>query len=332
MIETTDSLFAHKFFQRAGQNVLEIMLQRLRLAKEALEFATSRAGGEGGAGGDTPQLTAAERKKEKNKQKKLAKKEENAAAAAASATSTSAGAAGDDKKAGGGGNGGAGNKKGPQNSIDEDPNGAKILEKDILEECSRWCHLLTKGGLCKDPKTLALVCEVMLIKEKYLLALRCLTTGLAVDPTHPLLNYQLIAFARQFYDQAHITSSASSSVSTEAGSVKALIPVVIEVVREKLQALLGGEGPETLSRFIEEFIQQASRPDLTPHHRVMAAKAIVTFQHGGDMRQQRVASLLLDDQLWTQRGINFKNILSVYKARTTLSLSLDLLSILDRGV
>jgi hypothetical protein len=325
MIETSDSLFAHKFFQRAGQNVLEIMLKRLKATKEQNELAAAAAASAASGGDSQPVLTAAERKKEKNKQKKLAKKEENAATAVATA------AAGDEKKAAATGAGaGTGNKKGSQNPIDEDPNGTKILEKDILEECSRWCHLLTKGGLCKDSKTLALVCEVMLTKDKYILALRCLTTGLSLDPTHPLLNYQLICFVRQFYGHARIASDEQAVVATEG--VKLVTPVVIEVVREKLQSLLGGEGPEALSRFIESYIDQASLQTATPLHRVMAAKAIVTFQHGS-MGQQRVASLLLDDQLWSQRGVNYKNISSVFKVSHTMppslisSHSLDCLSV-----
>ena len=306
IIDNTDSIFAHKFFQRAGQNVLEIMLRRLATSKA--EEEARRAAEE-----SQPTMTAAERKKEKNKQKKLAKKEENAAAAVNSSNGVVAG--GDEKKSG------AAKKGQPQLPIDEDPNGAKILEKDILEECSRWCHLLTKGGYCKDPKTLALVCEVMLKKEKYILALRCLTTGLSLNPNHPLLIYQLVSFATQFYAQAGITSPVSAGAES-----KPIIPIVEEVIREKLQSLLGGEGPEILSSYLENFIQQVViAENSTVNHRLVAAKAIVTFQHGQDQSQrfQRAVSLLLDDKLWNQRGVNFQNMLSVLRVTSLLSLLCD---------
>jgi hypothetical protein len=301
VIDTTDSIFAHKFFQRAGQNVLEIMLRRLATSKAQEE--AKRAGEE-----SQPTMTAAERKKEKNKLKKLAKKEENATAAATAAVNS------------GGEKSGGGKKGQPQGPVDEDPNGAKILEKDILEECSRWCHLLTKGGHCKDPKTLALVCEVMLKKEKYILALRCLATGLSLNPTHPFLTFQLISFATQFYAHAQVGGVTSPVTSAADGNAepKPIIPVVEEVVREKLQSLLGGEGPEVVSSYLENFIQQvttAPSNNLTVNHRLIAAKAIVTFQHGQDesQRRHRAMSLLLDDNLWNQRGNNFKNVLSVFR-------------------
>lgn len=300
VIDNTDSIFAHKFFQRAGQNVLEIMLRRLT---SKAEEEARRAAEE-----SQPTMTAAERKKEKNKQKKLAKKEENAAAAAVNSSN----GGGDEKKPG------AAKKGQSQLPIDEDPNGAKILEKDILEECSRWCHLLTKGGYCKDPKTLALVCEVMLKKEKYILALRCLTTGLSLNPTHPLLIYQLVSFATQFYAQVGITSPVSAGAES-----KPIIPIVEEVIREKLQLLLGGEGPEILSSYLENFIQQVViAENSTVDHRLVAAKAIVTFHHGQDQSQrfQRAVSLLLDDKLWNQRGVNFQNMLSVLRVTSLISL------------
>jgi hypothetical protein len=323
VIDTTDSLFAHKFFQRAGQNVLEIMLRRLAASKAQEEAKKS--------GEAQPTMTAAERKKEKNKQKKAAKKEENAAA-------TAVPGGGEDKKPAAAASvaGGGGSKKGQaQGPVDEDPNGAKILEKDILEECSRWCQLLTKGGHCRDPKTLALVCEVMLKKEKYILALRCLTTGLSLDPTHPLLTFQLISFATQFYARIGLTSSSSApaSASSASGSPEeeeakppAVIAVVEEVVREKLQSLLGGEGSMIISTYLGNFIQRVTSSSsealaVTVNHRLIAAKAIIFFQHGQDQqpaqRLQRAVSLLLDDNLWNQRGINFKNMLSVLQVRSS---------------
>lgn len=287
MIETTDAIFAHKFFQRAGQNVLEIMLRRLNTSSPKASATNTTE--------SQTAMTAAERKKEKNKLKKLAKKEE----AAASASITPAG---DDKK--------QTNKKGQQTPVDDDPTGAKILEKDILEECTRWCHLLTKGGRCKDPKTLALVCEVMLKKEKYIIALRCLTAGLTLDPTHPLLTFQLLSFAKQFYSRIGLLAPTSSSEDN-----KPILPVVEVVVREKLQTFLGGEGGEILYQYLENYIQKVSNTDFTLLHRVMAAKALFSFQHGDNeaQRLQRVMSLLFENNFQQQRGINFKNILSVLK-------------------
>lgn len=286
MIETTDSLFAHKFFQRAGQNVLEIMLNRLN--------TSSTKEGSGSTNDTQTAMTAAERKKEKNKLKKLAKKEE---AAAATTAPTS-----EEKK--------QTNKKGQQTPVDDDPVGAKILEKDILEECTRWCHLLTKGGRCKDPKTLALVCEVMLKKQKYVLALRCLTTGLAVDSTHPMLNFQLVSFAKQFYSRIGLSTPVSSTEEQ-----KPITPVVEEVVRDRLCELLGGEGDENLHNFLEAYIQRISTNSFTLLHHVIAAKAILVFQHGENdtQRLQRVMSLVFANNFDQQRGINYKNIMTVLK-------------------
>lgn len=298
MIETTDNLLTHKFFQRAGQNVLEINLRRLNQppTKVSSNEAESTI---------TTTLTAAERKK----QKKLAKKEENAAAAAAASASTNNSQADGDKKQGNN------NKKTGNNTVqDEDPNGDKILEKDILEESTRWCNHLTKGGKCKDPKTLALVCEVMLKKEKYLLALRCITSGLLIDPNHPLVNYQLFAFTKQFYQHVGLSSTTTPTPATDETTTKKPIPAVVEdVIREKLQVLLGGEGENYLFNYVESFVQKSLTPEFSINHRISAAKAVINFQENIELsqRKERANAILLDNQLWNQRGINYKNIFSI---------------------
>lgn len=289
MIETSDTILAHKFFQRAGQNVLEIMLKRLNLL--ATKDETPEVD-------PTSTMTAAERKKEKNKQKKLAKKEESAAAAIVPALG------GPEEKKGS-------NKKASNVVADDDPVGSKILEKDILDEAVRWCHLLTKGGHCKDPLTLALVCEVMLKKNKYIIALRCLTSGFKIDSNHPQLNYQLIQFTRQFYSHVGLISSPAS------GDRKALVSVIEDVVREKLSILLSGEGEAVLNSYIENYLAkiQNNSISVTLFHRLIGAKIIASGSSSNTeplQNQQRAVSFLFD-QFWNVRGINYKNVLKVFQ-------------------
>lgn len=151
----------------------------------------------------------------------------------------------------------------------------------------------------------------MLKRNKYVLALRCLTIGLTIDSTHPQLNYQLIQFARQFYSQIGISSLP---ISPESSEKKTLLPVIEDVIREKLSILLSGEGEEALNRYLENYVQniENNSEKMTVLHRLIAAKLVVSF---GSLpitdREQRAVSLLIDDQLWNGRGVNYQNTLKV---------------------
>jgi len=258
-VANLDNILAHKFFQRAGQGALRVLLRRLDSSENETVTESN----------DLSTMTAAERKKEKAKQKKLKKKEASAA------------------------DGGGEDKKGSKKAVskDDDPNGAKLLEKDPLEEAGRWSEYLTRHR-CKDPKTYELVCEVMTRRGKYALAVRALCQGLALDPHHPGMVVQLLKFSRLYF-------------KVGAGNEEGLsMPdIVKEVIHEKLCALLGGEGETALLQYCDAFVSLAASGALTLPHRVAAARCVMMFS--GD--KQRAAALMLDGNLWSQRGVTVSN-------------------------
>jgi N-alpha-acetyltransferase 15/16, NatA auxiliary subunit len=289
MIESTDVVLSHRFFQAAGQGVLQVMLSRLDdLANPKPVTGES----EGGA------LSATDKKKEKNKLKKLKKKEDGGATASA----------GEEK----------GEEKGlgKKASKDEDPLGEKILQKDPLEEAVRWSVALTRQG-CKDPNTHALVSETMCRKGRFVFALRSLRAGLAIERDHPGCTLQLLKFGMRFHG---LVSGAERWV---------MKPLVQEVVAEKLAALLGGAGPESVAAYGEAFIARAAGGALSLPHRVAAARCILLLTDKAD--GQRAASLLLDEALWDQRGVTAKNAAAAMEV-SQLMMFIDILYLVRCGV
>jgi hypothetical protein len=278
MIDNTDKILLHKFYQAAGKGALRILLDRIDSPPDV------KSGG--GDEVEVSTMSAAERKKEKARLKKLAKKEAEPPAAVSIATDDK------DKKPA---------AKKAVISKDEDPDGAKILEKDPLEEASRWSLNLTRQG-CTDPSTHALVCDVMVRRAKYVLSMRSLSRGLALDPFHPELTLQLLKFAQRFYRMG-------------GGEGFQMLPVVEEVVREQLESLLGGQGSDAILQYLENFVNRASAGLLTLSHRIAAAQAILLFSPPGDEGLSRARALLLDGALWVQRGIKVRTVLRAYEVK-----------------
>eukprot|EP00929_Paragymnodinium_shiwhaense_P035793 TRINITY_DN19285_c0_g1_i1.p2 TRINITY_DN19285_c0_g1~~TRINITY_DN19285_c0_g1_i1.p2 ORF type:complete len:985 (+),score=300.16 TRINITY_DN19285_c0_g1_i1:157-2955(+) len=111
MLRMQEKLYSHKFYRRSGKDAIRIYLD-LYDRKQAGE----NIGGENKAdeGGDEAGLSAAEKKALKHKKNRAKKKEEEEKQ---SKQSTAAG--------------------GKPKKVDEDPTGAKLLEKDPMEEAQK---------------------------------------------------------------------------------------------------------------------------------------------------------------------------------------------------
>jgi peptide alpha-N-acetyltransferase len=281
MVESMQSIFCHRNFQRAARGALKIFLG-------ILEPETPETNANGGAAATavaeaTQELSAADKKKQRKEQKK----KEEAAAAAEEAKKAEA-------------------KKNPnaQAAIgapkDEDPNGDKLLLLDPLVEALRWANTISRFPT-SEPDTQELVCAVYLKKGKYSLALRALSCGLKVDPFHAGLQLQLFRAAR-----------AIEGKEEGAPSVNAAVEVV---VKAELARLTGGRFS---SEFSASHLSSAlARSSL--QHRMIAAR-MTLIEKGAEAGVSDALSFIAspgdaDRFAWLKnsKGVSAKTVGAVHK-------------------
>jgi peptide alpha-N-acetyltransferase len=281
MVESMQSLFCHRNFQRAARGALKIFLG-------ILEPETSEPNAESGAAAATSvaeasqELSAAEKKKQRKEQKK----KEEAAAAAEEAKKTEA-------------------KKNPnaQAAIgapkDDDPNGDKLLLLDPLVEALRWANTISRYPT-SEPDTQELVCAVYLKKGKYSLALRALSCGLKVNPFHAGLQLQLLRAARAIEGKEQGAPSVNASVEA--------------VVKAELARLSGGRSSAEFSSWY--LSSPLARSSL--QHRLVAAR-MTLMEKGAETGASEALSFIANSSdsdrfSWLKgRGVSAKTVGAVYK-------------------
>ena len=262
-------MYAHPFLQRAARGSIEILLHLIDSPEDI-----------DGLG----HLSGPERKKEKAKIKKRKEKdlkvfEEKEKAQAEEAKWN-------------------GKENAREEVKDLDPFGEKILQRNYLVECGVWCSLVApfrpnNETIC-GPDTLALVCDVMIRRVKYLPAVRALSTGLSAHPRHPALSLMLVRFALKVGGGGTIGGAAPNEIKT----------VMQTVVMQEVAALLGG----SVLSFVQSYVErvQGGGEGCTLAHRVAAAKmsligdkangkanaqALLVGEWGAEERQVNVAGL-----------------------------------------
>ena len=260
-----DSVYAHPFLQRAARGSIGILLHLIDCPEDI-----------DGLG----HLSAADRKKEKAKIKKRKEKElkafeEKEKAQAEEAKWNGKEAVGDEVK-------------------DPDPFGEKILQRNYLAECGVWCALVAPFRVNSEticvPDTLALVCDVMMRRGKYLPAIRALCSGLKAHPHHPALSLMLVKFA------AKVGGGASAVGGTSPPEIKT---VMQSVVVEELAALLGGV---TILAFAQGYATHARAS--TVAHRIAAAKMLIAADKDKAQGKTAAQAILLEEGLCTGRGLS----------------------------
>lgn len=260
-----DSVYAHPFLQRAARGSISILLHLIDCPEDI-----------DGLG----HLSAADRKKEKAKIKKRKEKElkafeEKEKAQAEEAKWNGKEAVGDEVK-------------------DLDPFGEKILQRNYLAECGVWCSLVAPFRVNNEticvPDTLALVCDVMMRRGKYLPAIRALCSGLRLNPHHPALSLMLVKFA------AKVGGGASAVGGTSPPEIKSIMQ---SVVVEELAALLGGA---TLLVFAQGYAVQARTS--TVAHRLAAAKMLIAADKDKAQGKAAAQAILLEEDLCLGRGVS----------------------------
>ena len=257
-------MYAHPFLQRAARGSIEILLHLIDSPEDI-----------DGLG----HLSGPERKKEKAKIKKRKEKdlkvvEEKEKAQADEAKWNGKDNARDEVK-------------------DSDPFGEKILQKNYLIECGVWCSLISPFRVDNEticgPDTLALVCDVMIRRVKYLPAVRALSTGLSAHPRHPALSLMLVKFALKVGGGGTIGGAVPNEIKT----------IMQAVVMQEVTALLGG----TVLSFIQNYVEKVKvgGEGSTLSHRVAAAKMSLI----GDKAHGKAVALTLLIGEWgsEERGV-----------------------------
>ena len=275
-----DSVYAHPFLQRAARGSISILLHLIDCPEDI-----------DGLG----HLSAADRKKEKAKIKKRKEKEmkafeEKEKAQAEEAKWNGKEAVGDETK-------------------DPDPFGEKILQRNYLVECGVWCALVApfrvNGETICAPDTLALVCDVMMRRGKYLPAIRALCSGLRVHPHHPALSLMLAKFASK------VGGTASAVGGTAPPEIKSAMQ---SAVVEELAALLGGS---TLLAFAQGYATHARTRTLA--HRIAAAKMVIVADKDKAQGKAAAQAILLEAELFAGRGVSaslLEDVISVSHAQS----------------
>lgn len=289
LLNTTDSILQHKFFQQALRGAVRVNLKRL-------QQANSKAQAEDDV--DMSNMSAADKKKAKAKMRKLAKKEESASESVKEIV-TSQNNADTVVKPKGGSNA---NKAGLIVNKDTDPKGELILAKDAMEEAYRWCAYTT-NRLKWEPDTYEVVADVMLQKEKFVLALRAISCGLKAQNQHPGLMLLLLKFARKYFGIGN--------------NAPVLSPVLDEVVKETLARITGGEAVyANVEKYIEAYIHSVAANERNMLDRISAAQCLSIIGLG-DFKVKSVA-ILLDESQFSGLGVSVKGAIAIYTVRVLL--------------
>lgn len=204
LVESMESMFCHRNFQRATRGALKLLLGILdpEAPEENADASAATA-----SSVESQELSVADKKKQRKEQKK----KEEAAAAAEEAKKAEA-------------------KKNPNAQVvvpkDDDPNGEKLLQLDPLVEALRWANVISRYPN-SEPDTQELACAVYLKKGKYSLALRALSCGLKINPFHAGLQLQLLR--------------ASRAIEGKEQGAPAVNPSVEAIVKAELSRLTGGK-------------------------------------------------------------------------------------------
>lgn len=197
-----------------------------------------------------------------------------------------------------------------------------------------WCNLITPFKdnlqLISDPDTLALVCEVMMRKNKNILVLRALKNGLSNYPYHPALSLLLIKFIQKI---GHDGSNISDNNNNPA--IKSIIQ---NVLTEKLSVILSSSnsnssnsssnnsnsntdkssnsnGNINSNSYIEKYLAHCKDTSSLLHKMSGARMLIITDKSATG--KKKALSLLTDACVWEGRGLTTKNLAE------TLQVSVD---------
>lgn len=280
MLSMVDTVYTHKFFQRAARGAMRTLFSIIDVPVEQEEDGLDLTG-----------LSAAERKKERAKLKKQKKKEEAAKEAAEKEAAKEAAEkeAEEARKA-----------KGTTSVVvkDDDPVGEKLLARDPMEELAKWGGWGSRvagpaglGTLC-DPDTQALVSEVHLRRDKLILALRSIVCGLGVSPRHPALIVQLVKLC--LTAGVHVPGIETRQLKSE---------VLVDVLREETASLMGGQsvreyiiGLHTLCLDVSSAVPLAFR--------VAVARSIFLLKSCIEDATSKATLLFEDESLWAGRGLD----------------------------
>ncbi|ORY57440.1 NMDA receptor-regulated protein 1-domain-containing protein [Pseudomassariella vexata] len=169
MVRWEDHVREHPFYSRAALDAVN-----LYISMHNNKHLSNGVNGSADVNGED----AVERKKAAKKARKDAQKAEREAAERAAKQDPNKGKKVEDET----------KKK------DDDPNGAKLsATTDPLGEATKFLlHLLQHSPQLIDVQIAGF--EVYLLREKYILALRCLNAALALDPEHPRVHEQAVGF------------------------------------------------------------------------------------------------------------------------------------------
>lgn len=262
-------MYAHPFLQRAARGSIEILLHLIDSPEDI--------DGLGHLSGPERKKEKAKIKKRKDKDLKVFEEKEKAQA--------------DEAKWNG--------KENAREEVkDLDPFGEKILQRNYLAECGVWCSLIapfrTESETICGPDTLALVCDVMIRRLKYLPAVRALSTGLSAHPRHPALSLMLVKFALKVGGGGTIGGAVPNEIKT----------IMQAAVMQEVVSLLGG----TVLAFIQSYVEtaQVGGDGSSLSHRVAAAKMSLI----GDKTSGKATALTLLVGEWgsEERGVTVSSL------------------------
>lgn len=242
VLRLEDELLAHEYYLEAARGTVHCYLALLARPKEE----------EGGEAGDLyAGMTAAERKKEKAKVRKAAKKQEEEAAAAAAIAGGAAAAAAAEEEAKSKANANKKTAEGNKVPVDDDPEGAKLAEKDPLVEARRVLVSMTQHA-AKVVETHTLAYDVAVKRGKPLLALQALIRAHALRLFHPEVFCRTVDFLASLKEGGK-----------EGGWAVGMHPTVVAVIEAEKEGLMGGE--KNLEEYVQGYVKKAQGWASLPH-------------------------------------------------------------------
>lgn len=294
-VQMQDSVFAHKFYQRACRGALRVYLHLIDEPEDI--------DGLGHLGKD-------ERRKERARRKKAKAKEAKAEEAKELAAKEEAKWSGKDSKM-------------PALAKDSDPWGDKLIfagegkNRNYLEEAQLWCASISQRLSSSDPETLALYIEVQLRRGKAVTATRALVRGFSSYPAHPALSVMLVKTCQRVGPLACCAGAGADML--KSAHVK-------EAVLGELEALLGpsSNGVPPLQAYVSRVVEASKSTQGNLPMRVSAAQCVLLL-HGCNTSannaaeaeivsaREEAAGLLDCDELWAGRGITVVNAIAALK-------------------